>query len=87
MQTIGDKQTKSAHEPNMFISFCLDIQDTCVNFVTAQKDGYNKGLDWYKQGCYNYSQWMIIKSDQYYKSKIQLLNNFWTTKDFSVLSQ
>ena len=25
MQTIGDKQTKSADEPNMFISFCLEF--------------------------------------------------------------
>jgi hypothetical protein len=40
MQTIGDKQTESAHEPNMFISFCLDIQDTCVNFVTSFSINY-----------------------------------------------
>ena len=34
MQTIVDKQTESADESIMFISFCLDIQGTYTNFIT-----------------------------------------------------
>jgi len=66
----------------------IDSQKKFIEvFVNNQPNGYKDGWKLYEQGCYNYSQWMIIKSNQYYKSKIQLLNNFWTTKDFSVLSQ
>ena len=56
-------------------------------FVNNQPNGYKDGWKLYEDGCYNYSQWMIIKSDKYYKSKKQLLDVFWETKDFSVLSK
>jgi hypothetical protein len=57
------------------------------SFVKKQRGGYRKGLDWYEEGCYNYSQWMIIKSDKYFVHKKHLLKKFWSTKDFSVLSR
>lgn len=64
-----------------------DSKDFIITFVKKQKDGYKKGRDWYEDGCYNYSQWMIIKSAKHFMSKIDLLVEFWKTKEFSVLSR
>lgn len=56
-------------------------------FVDNQPNGYKDGWKLYEDGCYNYSQWMIIKSKKHFTSKKQLLDVFWKTKDFSVLSR
>ena len=62
-------------------------QDFIKSFVSNQIDGYRKGWDWYEEGCYNYSQWMLLKCETDFNSKKQLLRDFWDTKDFSVLSR
>ena len=62
-------------------------QEFIKSFVSNQIDGYRKGWDWYEEGCFNFSQWMIIKTDNHFKNKIQVLVDFWNNKDFSILSR
>ena len=58
------------------------------DFIKGQPAGYKDGWTVYQNGCYYFSQWMIIKTEKHFQDKINVLEDFWkNNKDFSILSR
>lgn len=56
------------------------------DFIKGQPAGYKDGWNVYQNGYYYFSQWMHIKCRENFMNNIDLLVDFWKTKDFSILS-